>query len=185
MKGKKVKYQVARKIAENFVEEIQRYCERMEIVGELRRGKSEVDKIQILIISKEHSLINLFGDMVNPYQMINTWVEKCGYIISKNGDKQKEIFYKSAWVELYITGDKQWGLHKALRTGSNDYARWLVTNRREGGALPGYLKIKDGWLMAGKKKIITHTEEDFYTTIDQVMLPPELRDNRVWRMQRC
>jgi DNA polymerase/3'-5' exonuclease PolX len=44
----------ARRKAEEFVQRIQSQCERLEIVGSIRRGKAQVNDIDLLAIPKDH-----------------------------------------------------------------------------------------------------------------------------------
>jgi DNA polymerase/3'-5' exonuclease PolX len=182
-----MKYSEAIQSAKSLIKEIQPYCKNVEIVGDIRRRSEEVKSIEILAVSREEEVFNLFGESVSGYQLIEDWVHSCGLNFSKNGPKYKQFFCNdgskspSGWINLYLTSTYQWGLHMAIRTGDQNYASWLVTPRRKGGAMPGTMCVKDGWLLCNKKKIITLTERNFYESIDMDWVRPEERKENVWR----
>ncbi len=176
-----MEYSKAIQFANSILREIQPYCRKVEFVGDLRRRCDEVKSIEILAVSREEEVFNLFGESVSAYQLIEDWVHSCGLNFSRNGPKYKQFHWNDHWVNLYLTSPYQWGLHMAIRTGNPHYASWLVTPRRKGGALPGTMCVKDGWLLCNNKKIITQSEANFYDAIDIDWVRPEERTGNVWR----
>jgi DNA polymerase/3'-5' exonuclease PolX len=176
-----MEYSKAINHANSLLRVIQPYCKKIEIVGDIRRRCEDVRTIEILIVSREEKVYDLFGESVSPYPIINDWVQKCGLDFQKNGPKYKQFLWRDQWVNLYLTSAYQWGLHMAIRTGNNQYSKWLVTHRRKGGALPGMMCVRDGWLLCNTKKIITLTENNFFEAIDIEWIRPEERTGSIWR----
>ncbi len=175
-----MEYSKAIQYANSILKDIQPFCKKVEIVGDLRRRCEEVRSIEILAVSKEEEVFNLFGECVSAYQIIEDWVHSCGLNFSKNGSKYKQFYWNGQWVNFYLTSNYQWGLHMAIRTGNSHYSSWLVTPRRKSGALPGMMQIKDGWLFCNNKRIFTLTEANFYEAIDIEWIRPEERTGNVW-----
>ncbi len=176
-----MEYQIAMINANSLLKKIRPYCKKLEIVGDLRRHCPAVETIEILAISREVEMLDLFGEAVKPFQMINEWVSLCGLQFAKNGSKYKQFFWKGLWVNLYLTTEYQWGLHMAIRTGCTQFSKWLVTPKQKGGALPGYMQVKNGWVCSKDKKIVTLTEPNFFTTIDTEWIRPDLRTADIWK----
>jgi len=176
-----MKYQEALLSAYEVMKDIRPYCKKTEIVGDLRRRCPEVRSIELLAISREEDLFDLFGETIAPYLLIEDWVINCGFEFAKNGPKYKRFRWHDIWIDLYVTSNYQWGLQMALRTGNQAFASWLATARRKGGALPGYMKIKDGWLWMNDKRIPTLTESNFFAAIETEWIRPDLRSAKVWR----
>lgn len=176
-----MKYQNALISANSIMRIIQPYCKKLEIVGGLRRRCPEVNSIELLAVSREEDVVNLFGEVVQPYQLIDEWVCSCGLHFAKNGRKYKQFFWQGIGIDFYLTTEYQWGLHLALRTGCNQFAKWLVTPKRNGGALPGYMQVKDGWLWSNEKKIVTLTEPNFFASIETEWIRPDRRTADIWR----
>lgn len=175
-----MKYQHGLIQAHKVMKLIQPYCRKLEIVGALRRRCPEVNSIELLAISREEEITDLFGEVVQPYFLTEDWVHTCDLNFLKNGPKYKRFFWQDSWVNLYLTSKYQWGLHMAIRTGCRQYSRWLVTPKRKGGALPGYMRVKDGWLWSHERQMITLTEPNFYNCIEAEWIRPELRTAKVW-----
>jgi len=176
-----VEYQIALLKAHQVMKSLQPYCKQVEIVGDLRRRCPKVRSIELLAVSREEEVYDLFGELVAPFPLIDDWVYSCGLNFTKNGPKYKCFCWEEVKVDLFLTSQYQWGLHLALRTGSRPYARWLVTPKRKGGALPGYMQVHDGWLWSRDKKIVTLTEPNFFSCIEAEWIRPEKRTAEVWR----
>jgi len=170
----KFKYQ---KIKESLMP----FCKRVAYVGDLRRHCPEVGRIEILAISRVMEVNPLFGGAVAPYPLVEDWVESCGMDLEINTPEYKKFIWEGEVVELYLTNEYRWGLQMALRTGCEAFTEWLMTNQGKGGALPDDMCIMDGWLCAGNKKLITMTEQNFFTCIETEWIRPSQRSKGIWR----
>lgn len=97
----------------------------------------------------------------------------------KDGPRYKKLFFPAGniYLDLFICfPPAQWGYQMAVRTGPWQYSKWLVTQRRYGGALPSYLKVEDAGLYNGRKLIPTPTEESFFQALGLLTPAPHERN---------
>ncbi len=165
------KYQMIKKL-------LMPYCKKVACVGDLRRHCPEVDSIEILALPRIEEVHFLFGGAVAPYSLVEEWVVSCGLDVIINTTEYKQFVWEGVNVELYLTNEYRWGLQMALRTGCEAFSEWLMTNQTKGGALPDDMCIMDGWLYAGDKKLITMTEQNFFTCIETEWIRPSQRSAR-------
>lgn len=170
-------YSQAVEIAKAWVENLSPYCQRIEIAGSLRRRKPEVKDIEIVAIPIETKMVNMFGQVTAGVGAIDGYLTGAGIHFVKSGDKYKQaILREGIKLDLFlVTPPAQWGYIMAIRTGPADYSKWLVTSRRYGGAMPSYLKGRDGAIWHGTRIVETPDEESFFGVLGIPMLPPELR----------
>ncbi|MGC9424030.1 hypothetical protein [Vibrio sp.] len=154
------------------------FCKKVECVGDLRRHCPDVKAIEILAISRVADVNSLFGGDVAPYSLVEDWVLGCGLDMVINTPEYKQFVLEGMNVELYLTNAYRWGLQMALRTGCEAFSEWLMTNQAKGGALPDDMRIMNGWLYAGDKKLITMTEQNFFTCIETEWIRPSQRSAR-------
>ena len=160
------------------------YCERVEIAGSVRRKKTEVHDIEIVVVPLIVETVDLFGSKIVEMDMLEQVIEarlQAGdFTLKKNGPRFKQLELPGGiTVDLFIgRPPAQWGVIFALRTGPANFSHWLVTNKRHGGALPGYLKVKDGALWHADHVVETPEEEDFFQAIGVEMVRPEERKAR-------
>lgn len=157
------------------------FCKRVASVGDLRRHCPDVERIEILAISRVVEVNPLFGRAVAPYPLVEDWVIDSGLRMEINRPEYKRLKWEGIDVDLFLTDEYRWGLQMALRTGCEGFTKWLVTNQRKGGALPENMSITGGWLCAGNKKLITMTEQNFFTCIETEWIRPSQRSEGNWR----
>jgi DNA polymerase/3'-5' exonuclease PolX len=140
----------ARKIAETVVRKIEPHCERVEIAGSIRRGKTVVKDIEIVaqpLITYQNDLL---GDPVafNPLEQY-PW-GTLGWVI-KNGQRYKKIgLTEGIDLDLFIVlPPAQWGVILTIRTGPALFSQWCVTQRKKRGGLPSDCAVKDGGVYRG------------------------------------
>jgi len=156
------------------------YCKRVALVGDLRRQCFDDERIEILVISREVDVSFLFGELVGTYPMIDDWIMISEAWLLINKPDHKRFLWEGMRVDVYLTNEYQWGLQMALHTGCDQYAEWLLTNRKHGGALPDGMCVKDGWLLDQGKKIPTLTEQHFYDAIETEWIRPQQRSKGIW-----
>jgi len=172
-------YARALELALAFIEDIRDGCERIEIAGSLRRKKAEVGDIEVVCIPKIVQGVDLFG---GPGEKMNLLDERLGgYRIVKGGEKYKQIALASINIDLFIQPDPAtWGVNLAIRTGSADFSHWLVTWRRNGGALPGNMWVREARLYSTSGIIDTPEEREFFRAIGLDWIEPEERTAGRW-----
>lgn len=161
-----MQHSAALKVAESLVEHFRPACERIEIAGSLRRLKPEVKDIELVIIPDLSPVPRARPEFGKPIpKLYKTLLDKlvdemkeCGDILLEaNGDRYKKVLlnYAGIKVDMFINlAPSHWGVQMVLRTGSEDFSHWVVTQRKYGGVLPdGYfVKHQVVWIRDEIKK---------------------------------
>ena len=177
----KVPYEIAIQKARDFIECVRPYCERVEIAGSLRRKKTEVGDIEICCIPNVEARheYDLFGNLIKSTSRLEQYLAD-NFAAVKDGPHYKQIPLEGINLDLFITSPEQWGVIFAIRTGSADFSRWLVTWRRNGGALPSNMFVREGRLCLVSGPLETPEEADFFRLIGLDFIPPEERIEGRW-----
>ena len=96
----------AEKLAEQFIHEIADYCEKIQIVGSIRRRKTECRDIDLVLLAKPEQLWN-FTLKLKRISKINV-----------DGKQVKRVIYKGEQFDLYFATPETWGALILIRTGS-------------------------------------------------------------------
>lgn len=164
----------ALRLAQRVVEIITPFCDRVEIAGSLRRGRSDVGDIEVVCVPEKAE--TLFETSERSSFTVRQMLE-CHYPFIKGGDHQQQYELDLCVLDLYLTSPEQWGVILALRTGPAEFSHKLVTPKRVGGYLPSYLKVKNGRVAnrSDDSTYDTPEEIDFFRVIGMMYLPPEER----------
>jgi len=95
---------------------------------------------------------------------IDKILEEHDAIRMKGGNRyrQYEFTNSRAQLDLFLVHEPvQWGVAMVLRTGPAKFSKWVVTQRRLGGALPSFARVRDGGVYQGRKLIEMPQEIDF------------------------
>jgi DNA polymerase/3'-5' exonuclease PolX len=170
----KIPLMQAQELAQQIVESLKPCCQRIEIAGSIRRGKSEVGDIEIVAQPKFD--FDLFGAPTENHRLDGVDWTEYGSII-KNGHKFKQIdLYAGISLDLFIvTPPAQWGVLFLIRTGSADFSHRFVTSKQHGGLLPSCYRVKDGAIWKGDVMIPTPEEMDVFTLAGVKYIAPESR----------
>jgi DNA polymerase/3'-5' exonuclease PolX len=169
----------AGEIARKVQSKLKPCCQRIEIAGSIRRGKSTVGDIEICAIPKYTVTLDMFGGVADTTSQLDLIdFREIGNVI-KGGSRYKQILLpEGIALDLFIIQPpNQWGLLFTLRTGDADFSHAAVTSKRYGGLLPSNCRIKDGSVWNGLTKIETPEEKDFLAILDLEELPPSERTN--------
>lgn len=140
----------AKRKAEEFVQRIQSQCERLEIVGSIRRGKANVNDIDLLAIPKDHRRF------------------LCGMQAKVRGPQIIRFEFEGAKIDLYLATPENYEVLRLIRTGSAQFNVRLCTAAK-----------KRGWEMDFARGLITdkgeiRTEDEILRTLlDRVPEPWE------------
>ena len=107
--------QQAEKLAEQFIHEIAVYCEKIKIVGSIRRKKKECRDIDLVLLAKQEQLWN-FTLKLKKISKINV-----------DGKQVKRVVYKDEQFDLYFATPETWGALILIRTGSMSHNIKLST----------------------------------------------------------
>lgn len=137
-------YDLARNYAEIFAVRLAPFCERIEVVGSVKRNdKPEVHDIEILLIQKQGHPIPEFGKP----NIYTNWIDKAMADLEYEGllrqaaDKKDGDRYKKRAIvgtgelnefclDLFIVTPTTWGLQNLIRTGPSLFSHRAVTNQR-------------------------------------------------------
>jgi DNA polymerase/3'-5' exonuclease PolX len=149
----------AQKLAQEIVEQIRPHCERIEVAGSIRRKKSEVNDIDLVLIPKP----------LIWHRIIATLQRNMGAKVVKRGDSIAQLIIKEVNVDLYVATPQTWGALLLIRTGSAEHnikLSKLAINMRMKLTHSGL--IKDG-------KVIASTEKEIFETLGISYVEPEER----------
>jgi DNA polymerase/3'-5' exonuclease PolX len=160
-------------IAENCVEQLSPYCERIAIAGSIRRKRPEVKDIEIVCIPKRIQVESLFGEefITDPEfcWTVNLWEKIKG---SPEGRYTQRRIPGGINLDLFMCFKENWGNIFAIRTGSAEYSHKVLA---AGWVKKGYISI-DGFLHQGVTRINIYEEEDLFRLLDIRWIEPEKRE---------
>lgn len=164
----------AQSLANDLVTQLSFYCERTEIAGSIRRGKSEIGDIEIVAVPQMG--FDFFGEPTGDHALNGVQWSDFGKVI-KNGNKYKQIeLHEGINLDLFIiTPPAQWGVIFLIRTGPAEFSHKMVTPRNQGGLMPSIYRIKDGAVWSHNHIIPTPEEKDVFGLFGLQYLEPELR----------
>jgi DNA polymerase (family 10) len=154
----KMKLEEAKAIAEEFVERIRQYTEKIEIAGSIRRKRPEVNDIDIVTIANPKILIPEIKKIAR---------------VTREGEKIVFCEYKGKKIDVYITDEKSYETVKLIRTGSAKHNIKLARI-----ALSKGWRLKSGGegLVDENGNVIANTEEGILIKLLGKYVPPEMRE---------
>ncbi len=179
-----MEFQLARELADQWVECLRPYCERVEIAGSVRRGKTEVHDIEIVAAPRFDEVKDWFGPRpVNRLLVaLNTGILHGRKV--KGGEKYWQVAMREGInLDLFmVIPPAQWGIIFTLRTGPVDFSHWIVTHKQKGGAMPSYARCDGGQLWVGDKAIPVLEEIDFLEFLGLGWIEPGEREAK-WKVR--
>lgn len=180
-------------MAEVLVAELAPYCNRLEIVGSLRRLRPDVGDIELLADPILEDETDMFGDRTGAWASLLD--ERLRQLLrvgtlehrpDKNGRpafglKYKRLSYHGMALDLFSVIDPaQWGVLSLIRTGSADWAHRLVTPVEHGGWCPTGYCFRDGaiWTVDHWEPLETPTEHDVFQFLRRPYVEPNEREVR-------
>lgn len=110
----------AEKIAQKYLELFKPHCERIEIAGSIRRGKAEVNDIEIVCIPKTHKVVYNMFDEID--ERDNEFVKLVHRIPRVKGDGLGKyiqfLLPENIKLDMFTATPRNWGYILAIRTGS-------------------------------------------------------------------
>lgn len=166
MKKKKFPYEDALRIAHATLEQLRPHCVRAEIAGSIRRRKSEVGDIEIVIIPKPYEL-GLFESGIA--SVVNKWKKVRGELPCKYTQR---ILPEGIALDLFFAEEDNWGNIFAIRTGSADYSHKILATQ---WVKRGFKSI-DGYLWREDERYDIREESDLFRLIGIPHIEPEYRN---------
>jgi DNA polymerase/3'-5' exonuclease PolX len=171
-------------IADDLVKRLKPFCEIIEIAGSIRRKKSEVKDIELVIKTKKIEISD--GDLFEPKFTLQPIPSFGRYVNDSNFGKVLKGEYTGRYMQialneginldLFIPAEEDFFRQYAIRTGSSEYSHKVIAN--------GWRKI--GWVGSdvGLRKMIdcnidSSAEKPKWTCVNpEAELPP------VWKSER-
>jgi DNA polymerase/3'-5' exonuclease PolX len=173
----------ARDIAQDFIHQISTACDRIEIVGSLRRQKLGVNDIDLLVIPRFIQMEDetLFGGPYRENQLDKQLSQLClshDMELDANGSKIKRFLKTvdgdTVPIDLYIASEQTWWTLLLIRTGSRQHNIKLARRAME---LQMHLKADGSGLHTANGSIITVcSEEEIFQHLNLEYRAPEERD---------
>jgi DNA polymerase/3'-5' exonuclease PolX len=178
-------------IATELEQQLGPACDRLLVAGSLRRKKAVIGDIELVVIPTVKPDIDLFGEPVagQGHSLLDDVLATLPIWYYKNGPKYKQFLLgtnaDAITVDLFIVTPATWGVNATIRTGCAEFSRWLVTDKRHGGAMPGGMRPVDGRLHFAGQILDTPTEESVFAALGIDWILPEERTEEtvktLWR----
>lgn len=154
----------ANRMANEIVQQIKPFCERVEIVGSIRRLCPIVHDIDILVQPKTDNPFDVFIQLKSKDMNLR---------IVKSGNKIVEAFKDNIQVDFYFATKETWDTLLLIRTGSRWHNVTLTSAAKQKG-----LKLKaDGTgLINEKGEILAKTEDDIIQYLLGKKVAPQYRN---------
>jgi DNA polymerase/3'-5' exonuclease PolX len=142
---------------------VERLCERLKIVGSIRRQKIKVGDCDFVIVASDAN-----------WAKIAKTIRKCKIICAGPSVIKINIPYEESLfqVDFYRATLQTFGIQTVIRTGSADHNIWLASYAQSKSYK---LKFSEG-LSKDKNAIITETEESFFATLGLPCPEPQQRE---------
>jgi len=155
-----MRLQEAQKLAQEIVKQILPHCERVEIVGSVRRRRKSIRDLDFILIPKPFLW----------HRIIATLQRTMEAEVLKRGESIAQLTIKGVNVDLYVATEQTWGIIRLLRTGS------MASNiRLSKRALSMGMKLSHKGLVHACK-IIASTEKEIFEALGLRYIPPEERE---------
>lgn len=139
---------------------------RAEIAGSIRRKKSEVGDIEIVIIPKPYEL-GLFESGIA--SVVNKWPKVRGELPCRYTQR---VLPEGIVLDLFFAEEGNWGNIFAMRTGSADYSHKVLATQ---WVKKGFESI-DGYLWREDERYDICEESDLFKLIGIPYIAPEYRN---------
>lgn len=154
-------------IAKGLVKQLEPFCDRIAIVGSIRRRKQEVKDIDILLAPKGAMLYDLMSKIAELGSEDGIKIASKKTIVLK--DEVEEVR-----VELWFATVERWPVMLLVRTGgtkSNKKIAVLCENKK------WHLSVSEGAIFdEDGKKLKIEKEEDIYKVLEIPFIEPSWRD---------
>ena len=168
----------ALKYGGRILEILSPHCERIELAGSVRRGKSEVNDIELVCIPKRsQDLLGTSADVCEGFiNAVNRFEKVRG---EPTGKLTRRVLPNTGGVEMdiFIANADNWGWIMALHTGSADFAQVVLLGalKRSGlGAVDGYIyNYREDCL--NPKLVKVPDEAEFFEMIGLPFIDPRSR----------
>jgi DNA polymerase (family 10) len=165
MTGATFHLESATRIANRLVEILGPYCERIEVVGSIRRRKKMIHDIDLVVIP--NSISGLGMALMRHGQLLT----------KKRIDSKTKIIkgrYQLMPVDIYLADEQTWPMLLLVRTGSAEHNQKLAMLAKRKGL--HFAADGQGILDGDGKRISGDTEVSIFEALGLEWVPPEGRE---------
>jgi DNA polymerase/3'-5' exonuclease PolX len=170
-----MEWKLVKKIADRLIEQVTPFSERVEIVGSVRRMKSEPGDLELLCIPKRVAVgqLQLFdapitGPMQELVEIVNSYEKVRGDI--KTGKYCQRVLPEGLKLDFFTATKDNWGYLSCIRTGSSNFSTMVASRWKELG-----YKGQDGYLTKDGVIIPAHEEEELFELLKLKWVEPKFR----------
>jgi len=158
-------------LASKIVSTIGPYCIRAEVAGSIRRRKPTVNDIDIVVLPKPESWIQVIKEIRRKFDATTEKQgEKLATLYVPFESKQGKGYVE---VDLYRASEGTWGILLLIRTGSAEHNIYLANLAIRKGFHLAYSK---GLLNEKGEVVASKTEEEVFQALGLDYKPPEDRE---------
>ena len=154
-----MKLKDAEKLAEQIIEQIRPFCDRLVVAGSIRRKKSEVRDVDFVLIPKP----------LLWHRIVATLQQNMDAKVLKHGEKAAQVTIDGVNVDLYSATEETWEPLLLIRTGSAEHNIKLSMIARKKG-----MKLSHKGLIQNEK-IDASTEKEIFEALGIDYVLPEER----------
>lgn len=170
--------QTAMEIVNDMADLLSGSCERLEIAGSIRRGKSEVKDAEIVAIPLPGCLY-FMDDLVAKGVVTKALYGKAQTM--RWGSKYRGMMYRGLKIEVFLADEDNWGFQYWLRTGPGDantyVMKWLKWKHAP-------IQARDGYWWWKEQRLAVRGEHEMFENILGIRnIAPEHRTEQVYKHQ--
>lgn len=189
-----MEFEQALRVAVDVADYLRPYCERLSVAGSIRRGVREVKDIEIVCIPRweDRQLEGVMFDFPNKVNLLHDAVAQSTVIrwikpgasdviswpIKPDGKYWRGLIHPGCFgssdyikLDLFIARPENWGVIYAIRTGSADFSRALVTYARD---RTDY-RVAEGMLVYKGAPVPCPEEEVLFDSLSLLWVDPPSR----------
>jgi DNA polymerase/3'-5' exonuclease PolX len=177
-----MKYAVARKYAEDCVNWLRPFCERIEMAGSIRRGRAECNDVDLVVVPKVWIERDMFQNPVNATNLLKKELERYvsetpgarwlnGTGVTTSATVNFLVGLRKCELNVFCAKEENFGAVWLTYTGSRESNLWMIERALgmslQWGALRG---VFDGSRWHGR------TEEEIYQRLNMPFIEPSDRE---------
>jgi DNA polymerase (family 10) len=158
-------FETAERIANELKSKVKGLCERIEVVGSIRRKRSKVHDIDFVVLASDST----WKEIVRVLRRSTATVNCAGNAVIKTLYPYNKLLFK---VDFYRAKASTYGIHKLIRTGSAEHNMWLA-----GYAISKGFRLKYSLgLLKSDTVVAGESEEDVFAALDLSCPGPQERE---------
>ena len=163
-----MKFEEAAVLADSIVRCIEHLCDKIQVVGSIRRKRPEVHDIDIVLIPQSWMWNTIIQRLKNT--MLADVVKAGPELVTLK--IPRSTLAETIQVDIYKARPETWGVLLLIRTGSKEHNIKLCSRAKSMGLM---LSAADGVIKDGKV-IASRTEEEIFAALGLAYVEPKDRE---------